>query len=212
MSRSKPLTKNPTALTAVLSAAAVAGYVAYRFTASAVEQPAAETARSTESHDHTEALAGSLPDVVLDDLAGTEVSLASYAGKPLLINFWATWCAPCLQEIPLLKSFHEAHAEIDVIGIAVDRFEPVLEYAEQMQFNYPVLVGQTGAFDAMTVFHNDAQVMPFSTFTTADGAVLVSHAGILDQTQLDLFAATIEELTAGSIDLEQARERMAGMH
>jgi thiol-disulfide isomerase/thioredoxin len=212
MSAAKRLSRNPTLLTAVLSAAAVAGYLAYRLTAGGADDPAATMAGSdgTQVRDTAASMfPDALPDIVFDDLAGQQVSLASFTGKPLLINFWATWCGPCLQEIPLLKSFHADNDAIDVIGIAVDGLDEVLGFADDMQFNYPSLVGQAGAFDAMTLYRNDAQVMPFSVYTTADGAVLATHAGALHPEQLAHFAETIELLTAGNIDFSEARERMA---
>jgi thiol-disulfide isomerase/thioredoxin len=211
MSTARSISKKPTLLTALLSVAAVAGYLAYRFTAGTPEVPAESMASTEEAHMHELApmLADSLPDIVLEDFAGTPTSLASYAGRPLLINFWATWCGPCLREIPLLKTFHDEQPGIDVVGIAVDRIEPVLEFAEEMQFNYPSLIGQSSAYDAMAVFHNDAQVMPFSVYTTAEGAVLATHSGELHPEHLAHFVETVEQLADGSIDLAQARERMA---
>jgi thiol-disulfide isomerase/thioredoxin len=127
----------------------------------------------------------------------------------MLVNFWATWCAPCLREIPMLKVFHEEHESIEVIGIAVDRVEPVVEYAAEMEFNYPILVGQADAYEAMATFRNEAQVMPFSAFTAPGGAVLGVHYGELHAEHLENFAATIELLNDGAIDLEQARARIA---
>lgn len=215
MARGRPLTKNPTLLTALLSVAALAGYVAYRFTLGTAQpdSPAgtADTAMP-DLHAHAEppALADALPEIVLDDLAGTPTPLDTWAGRPLLINFWATWCVPCLREIPLLKTFHEERAGIEVIGIAVDRLDPVLEYADEMQFNYPVLIGQAEGMNAMATFRNDAGAMPFSVFTSADGAVLGTHAGELHPEHLENFAATIDLLAAGELDLAGARERIAG--
>ncbi len=216
MSQAGSLTKSPTLLTAVLSLAAIAGYVAYRLTFGSAEPTREATAATAPTqdgqadHEH-EALADSLPEIVLDDLAGTPTALSSFAGQPLLINFWATWCAPCVREIPMLKRFHEEDPSIRVVGIAVDRMADVLEYAAEMQFNYPVIVGQTAGLDAMSAFHNDANAMPFSVFTAADGAVLGTHVGELHEEHLVQLSATIRELTAGTIDRETARERLVSL-
>ena len=216
MSQAGSLTKSPTLLTAVLSLAAIAGYVTYRLTFASAEPAAAPTAAAAltpdgqADHEH-EALADSLPEIVLDDLTGTPTALASFAGQPLLINFWATWCAPCVREIPMLKRFHEEDPSIRVVGIAVDRFDDVVEYAAEMEFNYPVIVGQTDGINAMATFHNDAGAMPFSVFTAADGAVLGSHSGELHEEHLEILSATIRDLAAGSIDRAAARERLASL-
>ena len=214
MSQAGSLTKNPTLLTAVLSVAAFAGFVTSRLTGGSAAPPVAAAAAAPPTpdaqadHEH-EALADSLPEIVLDDLTGTPTALASFAGQPLLINFWATWCAPCVREIPMLKRFHEEDPSIRVVGIAVDRMADVLEYAEEMQFNYPVIVGQTAGLDAMGAFHNDANAMPFSVFTDADGAVLGTHVGELHEEHLAHLSDTIGELAAGTIDRETARARLA---
>jgi thiol-disulfide isomerase/thioredoxin len=226
MSKAGSLTKNPTLLTAVLSLAAGAGYLTYRLTLGSVDpaagpdavptagqsaQPAAGDAALLDGqldHEHV-VLADSLPEIVLDDLSGTPTPLANFAGQPLLINFWATWCAPCLREIPMLKAFHVEDPSIRVVGIAVDRFDDVVDYAAEMQFNYPVIVGQTDGLNAMASFHNDAGAMPFSVFTSADGAVLGTHAGQLHEEHLQAVSATVAALNAGTIDRETARERLA---
>ena len=192
------LTNKPTLLTALLSALTIAGYAGFRLTSSAPEEPSR--------------FANELPEIVFEDLAGVPTPLSNWAGKPLLVNFWATWCAPCLREIPLLKTFHGEHDSIDVIGIAVDRTEPVLDFvANEMQFNYPVLIGQATGYDAMAFFRNDAQVMPFTAFTSAEGAVLGVHYGELHQEHLENFARTVDRLEIGEIDLKQAREQIADL-
>jgi len=212
--RQSLLTKNPTLLTALLSAATIAGYVAYRFTVGAGESSPPDMAAMESEHDHDHerpALADAMPEIVLDDLAGAPTALSSFVGRPLLINFWATWCAPCRREIPLLKTFHEQQQDIDVIGIAVDRVDPVLAYADEMQFNYPNLVGQSDGMDAMATFRNDAGAMPYSVFVAADGAVLGVHAGELHEEHLDNFVATIAALNAGEVDRSGAREMISGL-
>lgn len=192
------LSRNPTLVTATLSAAAIVLYGGYRLTADA-QSPAP-------------VLADALPAIMLNDLAGTPTSLDSFSDGARLVNFWATWCAPCLREIPLLKTFHDEQESIDVVGIAVDDLEPVLEYADEMQFNYPVLIGVAEGFEAMAVFRNEAQVMPFSALTAPGGAVLGVHYGELHAEDLAHFSATIEALENGSISVEQAREQIAEGH
>jgi hypothetical protein len=87
----------------------------------------------------------------------------------------------------------------------------VLAYAEEMQFNYPNLVGQSDGMDAMAVFRNDAGAMPYSVFVAADGAVLGVHAGELHEEHLANFVATLAALNAGDIDRSGARDRIAGL-
>jgi len=189
------LTRKPTLAAAILSAAALVGYAAYRLSAGPSEADSQ--------------FANELPEIVLNDLAGTPTPLSTWSGTPMLVNFWATWCAPCLREIPLLKQFQDEHAAIEVIGIAVDQLEPVLDFAEEMEFNYPVLVGRADGYEAMNIFRNEAQVMPFSAFTAPSGAVLGVHYGELHAEHLENFAETAALLDRGEISLRQARARLA---
>ena len=191
------LTKKPTVLTALLSASALVAYAAYRLAA--------------PGGDADLRFAGEIPEFAFEDLAGAPATLGDYTDSAMLVNFWATWCAPCLREIPLLKSFHSEQDAIAVVGIALDRPEPVLEYAAGMEFNYPVLVGLEEAYEAMAFFENIAQAMPFSAFTAPGGALLGVHAGELHAEQLEHFAETVELLTTGAIGLPAARERLASI-
>jgi thiol-disulfide isomerase/thioredoxin len=210
MSKTGSLTKNPTLLTAVLSLAALAGYGAYRLTLPGAD-PAAAAADAAHARMHDAApVEGGLPDIVLSDLAGAPTPLSSYAGQPLLINFWATWCAPCRREIPLLKTFHdENESAITVVGIAIDDLEDVQTYAGEMAFNYPILVGQAEGMNAAAALGVEVIALPFSVYTAPDGTILGIHTGELLPEHLDTLAATIAELTAGAIDQSAARDRLA---
>jgi thiol-disulfide isomerase/thioredoxin len=210
MSKARSLTKRPTLLTAVLSLAALAGYAAYRLTLGTAEPSAESDAVAAGEHVHdAAALADSLPDVLLSDIDGAPISLASYSGRPLLINFWATWCAPCRREIPLLKSFSGENDSITVLGIAIDDLDDVQGYAEDMQFNYPILVGQAEGMNAAAALGVEVIALPFSVFAADDGAILGIHTGELQADFLELYAATIADLASGAIDRAAARERLA---
>ncbi len=153
------------------------------------------------------------PAFTLVDVNGVERSLDEWSGRPRLLNFWATWCAPCRREIPLLKAMQEAQGEdgIQIIGIAVDFAEEVSAYAEKAEFNYPILVGQE---DAMAVAESsgvDFIGMPFTMILSADGELLGSHMGEIHQQHLDSIADVLAQLGRGDIDKATAREALYSM-
>ena len=197
----------PVLLTAALSAAAVLGYVAYRTltavgdsTAADVSEPAAAAA--------TPAVA-TLPDFSLGNLAGEQQSILSWPGKPLLINFWATWCAPCLREIPMLKELQAARPDLQVVGIAIDKRDPVVEFAGNIEFNYPILIGQNEAWAAAGALGVNIYALPFTIFTAGDGSILGVHTGELHAEHLERFRSVTGDLGAGRISVEQARSRLS---
>jgi len=209
----------PVLLTALLSGAALAGYVAFRlFVGPSPDAPAppqtlqfGEDPAASDEHDDSGApLKDTLPEFSLDTLAGTPQSIASWPGKPLLINFWATWCGPCLHEIPMLKQLQTRRTDLQVVGIAVDKRDAVVGFAANMQFNYPILIGESGGWAAAAAFGVNVYALPFTVFTAPDGAVLGVHTGELHPEHLDNFAAVLDDLKAGKIDVATARARIAG--
>jgi thiol-disulfide isomerase/thioredoxin len=153
------------------------------------------------------------PSFTMVDVNGVERSLDEWSGRPRLLNFWATWCAPCRREIPLLKAMQEAQGEdgVQIIGIAVDFPEEVSAYAEKAQFNYPILVGQE---DAMAVAESsgvDFIGMPFTMILSADGELLASHMGEIHQQDLDNIVDVLTQLGRGEIDKAAASEALYSM-
>jgi len=143
----------------------------------------------------------------LDDLDGNKRQFSEWAGKHRIVNFWATWCAPCRREIPLLKAFQEQHGADDfqVIGIAVEFPEPVIAYAEETQFNYPILVGEQ---DAMAVAESSGISfigLPFTMIVTRDGTLVGAHMGEIHQQHLDDIVRVIKQLDAAEIGVQDAR-------
>jgi thiol-disulfide isomerase/thioredoxin len=189
-------------LTAALSAAAVLGYLSYRWLAPTAavdgEPPAAAPAA-----------VASLPEFSLGNLAGEPQSIRSWPGKPLLINFWATWCAPCLREIPMLKELQTARPDLQVVGIAIDKRDLVESFAADLKFNYPILIGQNEAWAAAAALGVNIYALPFTIFTAGDGSILGVHSGELHAEHLEAFQSIVDDLAGGRIDTDQARARIA---
>ena len=143
----------------------------------------------------------------LDGIDGNMHNFSEWDGKHRIVNFWATWCAPCRREIPLLKAFQEQHGADDfqVIGIAVEFLDPVIAYAEDAQFNYPILVGEQ---DAMAVAESSGISfigLPFTMIVAKDGLLIGTHMGEIHQEHLDDIVRVLGQLDGGEIDAAGAR-------
>ena len=147
------------------------------------------------------------PQFALPDIEGTERAFAEWDGKVRLLNFWATWCAPCRREIPLLKEFQAQYTEagFQILGIAVDYPEEVARYAEQAEFNYPVLIGQQDAMSVAEGSGIEFQAMPFTMFVTRDGEYVGAYMGELHQSHLDDIVSIFTRLDNAEITTDQAR-------
>lgn len=202
----------PGLLTLALSAAAVLGYVTYRVLAPAAAPPAASSSAAEQEQEQPPArqLAETLPDFTLANLAGEPQSIKTFSGKPLLINFWATWCGPCLREIPMLKEMQTSRPDIQIVGIAIDKRDPVGKFVAEHGFNYPTLVGESQAWEAAAALGVDVFALPFTVFTAADGALLGVHTGELHAEHLAEFRAVIDDLQSAKISLAEAKSRLAG--
>jgi thiol-disulfide isomerase/thioredoxin len=124
----------------------------------------------------------------LKDMNGVDVKLANFKGKPIVLNFWATWCGPCRAEIPSLvelqKQYGDEGKDVVILGVSVDDpVEKLKPYASQMKMNYPVLVGN-GREDVQDAF-GPLWGIPVTVFIGRDGNIAKKHSGIATKEQFD---------------------------
>ena len=125
------------------------------------------------------------PDFSLPDQHGTMRSISEWNGKLLLVNFWATWCPPCLHEIPVFMELQEFYVSrgVQFLGIAIDSVENVREFANRVELNYPTLHGQLEAIEVARAFGNATGGLPFTALIDRQGNIVARHVGPLDETQ-----------------------------
>jgi len=195
------------ALAAAVAVAGLAGAVAYfAYTqlegrrAPASTPPPAPAAPASQ-------LVETLPRFQLADRAGQLRSLQDWPDQALIVNFWATWCAPCRREIPLLQQLQRDHAAegFQVIGIAVDFRDKVLAYADEMGMDYPLLIGEQEALDAAAAFGVATVGLPFTVFSDRQGRIVTAHLGELTAAQADLILDTVRRVDAGETSPTDAR-------
>jgi thiol-disulfide isomerase/thioredoxin len=152
-----------------------------------------------------------LPPFSLADRNGKSTPISSFAGRSLIINFWATWCAPCRREIPLLQTLQTEWAGrgTTVVGIAVDHREAVLEFANRFKMAYPLLIGEQDALDAAAALGVDSPVFPFTVFTDRRGEVVALFVGELHRPQAELILGQVQNLNQGDVELQAARQAIA---
>lgn len=172
-----------------------------------VETQAPDPDAATSS---TDAGAPIYPSFMLNDIDGVERNFSEWSGKHRLLNFWATWCAPCRREIPLLKTFQDEHGDsgFQVIGIAVDFPDQVAAYAEEAQFNYPILIGQEDAMAVAGTSDVEFIGMPFTMIVAADGELLNTHIGEIVDSHLEHIVRVLTMLDNGEIDKASARKAL----
>jgi peroxiredoxin len=213
----------------VVAIAAAAGFFGQRHFAppppglvpdpDAVASPAAAPAAGTDSGPPsaatvlaaapTKALPETLPDFELTDSQGVKRKLSYWAGRPLVVNYWATWCPPCVREIPLLRKLRadRAASKLEVVGIAVDFREDVLAFAKREHLDYPLLIGEEDGLAAVEAV-GMTPAFPFTLFADSKHRIVALKVGELHQPELDLIVGTVAEVDAGTLELPAAQARI----
>jgi len=131
----------------------------------------------------------------LNDINGKPQAFAQWRGKTLIINFWATWCPPCREEMPAFSRLQAKHAAngVQFVGIALDSIHAVREFSLQYPVTYPLLIGDTDSGDLARQLGNPRLALPYTLIISPDGEARFSRLGTLSEQEFDLL---IQQSTA----------------
>jgi len=138
-----------------------------------------------------------VPDHALPTMQGAQRRLSEWRGRPLLINFWATWCEPCIREMPMLalRAQRQGPGHPAILGIAQDDPRAVETFLKQVSVDYPILLDPSGGGLSASL-GNRRSVLPFSVLLDADGRLLGQRAGSFDDESLDQWLGSLGLLTS----------------
>jgi thiol-disulfide isomerase/thioredoxin len=130
--------------------------------------------------------AAAINGLALPDADGKEQRIDQWRGKVVIVNFWATWCAPCREEMPeFIKSQTELGPKgLQIVGIAVDQPDKVRQFAAEIGLNYPALVGGFGAMELSRALGNTVMALPFTVILDRKGAIVHTQLGVLKPEKL----------------------------
>lgn len=141
----------------------------------------------SRSRDARDKIAAAIMAIRLSDLEGQTRWLGQWRGQVLVVNLWATWCAPCREEIPVFVQLQDKYQRrgLQIIGIAIDRPDKVRTFARQFMINYPVLLGGIELVDLSRQLGNHVGALPFTLIFNRDGIITATNLGQLNQTRLE---------------------------
>lgn len=137
--------------------------------------------RDTNAPRHVvdQATSGGLLAAHFPDLEGRERAFGEWKGQVLVVNFWATWCAPCREEIPVFVAMEDKYGArgLQIVGLAIDKAGQVRDFARELGINYPLLIVGFEAVEIMRPLGNTAGALPFSVIYDRDGQAILAKLG-----------------------------------
>ncbi len=131
--------------------------------------------------------------LALPDVDGQEQRLAQWHGKVMVVNFWATWCEPCREEMPEFVKAQTALGGkgLQFVGIAIDQPDKIRQFTKELKLNYPSLVGGYGALEMSKTLGNSVGALPFTVILDREGGVAYTQMGPLKPGKLDAIVAKL---------------------
>lgn len=165
-----------------VAAGTVAGYGVLRNTA-------VGRSEAVQAGGNASAGVGDVPDALwaltLPDLDGTAQSMAQWRGKRTVVNFWATWCAPCVKEMPDLDALAKKHENVKFVGIGIDSTANIRAFHAKVPVAYPLIVFETGGVDMLRQLGNTQGGLPFTLILDEEGRIMHRVLGQIDAQDLD---------------------------
>ena len=205
----------------IIIAAGAAGFFVYRAkqpdsgSLTRVTEPTAPVAapaapESATSTPKPKSVPDTLPDITLADRDGKPTKLASFGGRPLMVNFWATWCAPCRREIPLLNKIRMQRKaqNAEIVGVAVDFRDDVLKFVAKTPLNYPLLIGEEDGLAAAEAF-GMGMAFPFSVFVDSQNRILTVKVGELHEDEANFAFDRLRDIDNGILTRKAAQDAVA---
>ena len=129
----------------------------------------------------------SLEQLELPDLNGNRQSFRQWKGKVVLVNFWATWCPPCIEEMPMFLELRNQYssAGFEIVGIAVDEIEKAREFGKSMQIDYPLMFGLDDGMSLMASLGNRLGGLPYSVLFDRSGNPVNTKTGPYSKQELE---------------------------
>ncbi len=129
-------------------------------------------------------------ELSFDQPDGKPLAMSSLRGKPLLVNFWATWCPPCIEELPLIDAFYTANASKNwqTLGLAVDQPQAVQKFLAAQPLSFPIAMAGLAGIELTRTLGNISGALPFSVLLNAQGALVQRKLGKLTQADLETWS------------------------
>ncbi|MDF0604501.1 TlpA family protein disulfide reductase [Neisseriaceae bacterium TC5R-5] len=127
-----------------------------------------------------------LERAVFTDLQGSRTNTARFKGKVTVVNFWATWCGPCRQEMPMLNTMRKKLSPqgVEVVGIALDSKDEVKRFISSIKVSYPILLGDSDTLDVLRSLGNKTGGLPYTLVLDRQGRIVSQFTGLLDEKRL----------------------------
>ncbi len=128
-----------------------------------------------------------LVDFSLPGLDDEKLKLSDWHGKIIVLNFWATWCPPCIREIPLLVKMQTIWQDqgVQFVGVAIDDKDKVQQFIQDQAINYPIMLGQMETIEIAKQMGNSHDVLPYTVIINREGSIIKTRAGEVTQTMLN---------------------------